>query len=136
MLEQWQADRLLSMRKVYTASLAVDTSRGADRDYQLESDDETEFFLLDVRRSRRNPRGFRVQLRYQRDIVLARFCLSAPHTNPDGKYFNGPHFHRYREEFGAKWATSLPSSYDTVTALEYFCDQINLPAPESRGGSR
>ncbi|MGH3812420.1 MAG: DUF6978 family protein [Pseudonocardiaceae bacterium] len=133
MLEQWQADRLLGMRKVYTVSLAVDTSPGADHDYQVESDDETEFFLFDVRRSRRNPRGFRVQLRYQRDIVLARFCLSTPHTNPDGEHFNGPHFHQYREEFGDKWATPLPSSYDIVTALEYFCDKINLPSPEVRG---
>lgn len=84
MLQQWQADRLLAVSKIYTASLTVDITPGADHDYQVESDDETAFFLLDVRRSRRNPKNFRVQLRYQRDIVLARLFLSTPHANPGG----------------------------------------------------
>jgi len=134
MLQQWQADQLLAVGKIYTTSLTVDMTPGADYDYQVESDDETAFFLLDIRRSRRNPRNFRVQLRYQRDIVLARFCLSVPHKNPDGERFAGPHFHQYREGYGDKWAQLLPDSHDPFTALEYFCGKINLPTPCTKGG--
>ncbi|GAA3461442.1 hypothetical protein J2S66_004857 [Saccharothrix longispora] len=59
MLEQWEADHLLRMPKTYSGSLTVDLEQGADDDYQLESDDGTRYFVLDVRRSRRNPRKAR-----------------------------------------------------------------------------
>jgi hypothetical protein len=134
MLEQWEADRLLRMPKTYSGSLAVDLKQGADDDYQLESSDGTAFFVLDVRRSRRNPRKARFQLRYRREIVLARLCTSVPHMNPDGVRIRFPHLHTYKENFGDKWAEEIDLQGDVASSLEFFCKKINLPAPVIQGG--
>lgn len=134
MLEQWQADELLRIRKVYSRSLGVDLEQGADDDYPVESDDGTEHFILDVRRSWRNVRKARFQLRYRRDIVLARLCTQAPHTNPDRVRIEPPHLHRYQEDYGDKWAEPLEEFDDLSDALNYFCQVINLPIPEIQGG--
>jgi hypothetical protein len=74
------------------------------------------------------------QLRYRRDIVLARLCTSVPHTNPDGIAIGSPHFHRYREGFGARYAESVGPFSDVPSALNFFCDQLNLPQPDIEGG--
>jgi hypothetical protein len=71
MLEQWEADHLLRARKLYSHDAVVDLGRGADNDYQVETDDGLEFFLLDVRGPGRNPAKARFQLRYRRDIVFS-----------------------------------------------------------------
>src|SRR5690349_5974217 len=106
MLEQWQANRLLAVPKVYAVTTMIDIAPGTDYDYQLESDDGYETFIFDVRVPRRNVSKTRFQLRYQRNIVLARLCHSAPHTNPDREFVESPHFHTYRERFDDKWAES------------------------------
>ncbi len=97
MLEQWEADALLGVEKMYSHDPVVRLSQGVDYDYQTEAVDEWATFLLDVLRSRRNPRKARYQLRYRRDVVLARLCTSVPHTNPDGEELGAPHLHWYRE---------------------------------------
>lgn len=136
MLEQWEADRLLRARKVYSHELIVDLSRGADDDYQIETADGDEFFLLDVRGPGRNPEKARFQLRYRRDVVLARMCLTVPHTNPDGAPVGFPHFHTYREGFDAKFARPA-GPYDSIdAALVSFCQLIDLPEPRIQGGLR
>lgn len=135
MLEQWDADRLIAMRKIYTRTLTVNLSMGVSEDYSIESDDESEHFLLDVYRSRRNPKKARFQLRYRKDIVLARLCTSVHHTNPDGELLSYPHLHSYRESYGDKWASlvDIPEN-DPAGALKFFCHRINLPEPYTQGG--
>lgn len=135
MLAQWEADQLLLARKVYSHDTVVDLCCGADNDYQVETDDGTEFFLLDARGPGRNPAKVRFQLRYRRNIVLARMCLAARHTNPDGERFAGPHFHRYREGYDDKFAEPLDDCYASPgDALKEFCRRINLPTPTIQGG--
>jgi hypothetical protein len=134
MLEQWQADRLLSMPKVYVETTTVDLSPAADDLYILESDDESEIFLLDIYRGRANKAKARFQLRYQRDIVLARMCTSVPHTNPDGTLLTFPHYHKYKEGFGDKFAEQVGPFDDITSALYFFCTQVNLPQPDVQGG--
>lgn len=134
MLEQWEADRLLKLPKTYSLSLVVDLGPGVDDDHQVESSDGTEFFVLDVRVSRRNPRKARFQLRYRREIVLARLCMSVPHSNPDGVLLGFPHLHLYKEDHGAKWAEQIDLQADAATGLEFFCEKINLPSPNIQGG--
>lgn len=135
MLEQWDADRLLFVRKVYSSNLIVDLGQGVNEDYTVESDDGTEHFLLDVYRARRNPLKARFQLRYRRDVVLARLCTVTKHTNPDGAAIGYPHLHRYREGYGDTWATDVPlPDNEVATALKYFCHSINLPEPRTQGG--
>jgi hypothetical protein len=136
MLEQWEADSLLRASKVYSHSLVVDLSPGADNDYQVESDDSNEFFLLDVRGPGRNPAKARFQLRYRRSIVLARMCIIAPHTNPDGARVDPPHFHLYRENYDVKYAVNVGPYESLDAALGDFCERINLPAPTIQGGLR
>jgi hypothetical protein len=134
MLEQWEANQLLATPKIYSYEAIVDLSRGADNDYQVETDDGTEFFLLDVRGPGRNPAKARFQLRYRRDVVLARMCLTVSHTNPDGERIGAPHFHQYREGYDDKFA-GVCRHFDSLTeALTNFCGRINLPAPSTHGG--
>lgn len=134
MLEQWEADHLLLAPKIYSLDATVDLGRGADNDYQVETDDGLEFFLLDVRGPMRDPHKARFQLRYRRDIVLARMCLKARHTNPDGECFDGPHFHRYREGYDDKFAEPLSPFSDLSDALAHFCRSVNLAEPTIQGG--
>jgi hypothetical protein len=134
MLEQWEANRLLAMPKIYSYDAVVDLGRGADNDYQIETDDGTEFFLLDVRGPGRNPSKARFQLRYRRNIVLARMCLAAPHTNPDGAKIDSPHFHRYHEGCDDKVAETCGHFSNLMEALNSFCRSVNLPVPNADGG--
>jgi hypothetical protein len=134
LLEQWQADELLRMSKVYSRDTLVDLSAGVDDDHAIESEDGAEFFLLDVWLSRRSLRKARFQLRYRRDVVLARLCTSIPHTNPDGNAIGAPHLHLFREGFEAKWADELEPFATHRSALSYFCERVNLPLPDIKGG--
>lgn len=134
MLEQGQADYLLRMPKVYVETTTVDLSPGTDLFYILGSEDETETFFLDIYRGRLNQMKARFQLRYQRDIVLARLCTSVSHANPDGTEVGWPHFHRYREGFGDKYAELVEPFVDVLAALNFFCGQLNIPLPDIEGG--
>jgi hypothetical protein len=136
MLEQWEADRLLRARKVYTFSTTVDLRRGADNDYQVETDDGSESLLLDVRGPGRNPAKARFQLRHRRTLVLARLCLMARHTNPDGERLDGSHLHLYREGFDARYAENLSEFDSIIEALTCFCERVNLPVPDTQEGLR
>lgn len=135
MLEQWQADRLLGMPKVYVETTTVDLSPGTDGFYILESDDESESFFLDIYRGRINQMKAKFQLRYGREVVLSRMCTAVSHTNPDGAPLTFPHFHKYREGFGDKFAEQLEPFADIASALYFFCDRINLPQPSIQGGA-
>ena len=134
MLEQWQADALLNVPKIYTYSATVNLAPGVHQDYQLESDDGREFFLLDIRRSRRNPNYARFQLRYQRDTVLSRLCMTVTHRNPDGEVLGYPHMHRFIEDHGDHWATQLDPLDDVESGLLFFCRQLHIADPTIQGG--
>ena len=134
MLEQWKANLLLAVPKIYTATDMIGLAPGTDYDYQLESNDGYEVFIFDVRIPRRNLNKTRFQLRYQRSVVLARLCHSAPHTNPDGEFIESPHFHTYREGFDDKCAESLEGVHSVINSLEVFCRRVNLPFPSFQGG--
>jgi len=131
MLAQWEADKLLQLPKVYTVTTTVALTVGVDDDYPVESTDGVDHFLLDISRSRRNPNKARFQLRFRKEVVLARMCTAKPHSNPDGQEVGAPHFHVYREGYGARWAEQLPSFANVATALFAFCDRINLPHPDT-----
>jgi hypothetical protein len=79
MIEQWEADRLLAMPKIYTDATTIGLGAGANDFYILDSNNETETFLLDVWRGHRNHMKARFQLRYQRNVILARLCTAVPH---------------------------------------------------------
>lgn len=132
MLEQWHADMLLDADKLYSDSTVIDLSPGVDHNYTIESVDG-DMFIFDVRRGQRNPQKARFQLRYRRDIVLARLCTSVPHTNPDGQVLDAPHLHRYREEYGDRFARQLESA-TLEDLLLIFCDSIKLARPDIQGG--
>jgi hypothetical protein len=134
MLEQWEADRLLHLAKVYAASTVVVLAGGVDADYPIESVDADDRFLLDVWQSRRNRAKARFQLRYRRTLVLARMCTAVPHSNPDGERLAGAHFHSYREGYEDRWARAVGPYGRPAEALMDFCKLINLPAPDLEGG--
>lgn len=46
MLEQWKANLLLAVPKIYTVTNMIDLAPGADYDYQLESNDGYEVFIF------------------------------------------------------------------------------------------
>ncbi|MCD2193596.1 hypothetical protein LQ327_09405 [Actinomycetospora endophytica] len=135
MLEEWEAKRLLALPKAYVGPPTVDLRPGSDRDYPLESDDGTEFFLLDVWMSPRNPDKARFQFRHSpHGAVLSRLCTAVPHTNPDGEYCEPPHLHVFHEEVIDKWAVHRSDIFDISYALQVFCDIIHLPVPAIEGG--
>jgi len=133
MLEQWEADALLRMPKVYSDSLRVDLRPGVHEEYPVESDDENEHFLLDIRVPKRSP-NIRLQLRYRRIIVLSRLCTAVSHQNPDFELLDPPHLHRYREPDHDKWARQIDPFSSAIEALAFFCKVINLPEPEIQEG--
>lgn len=134
MLEQEEADYLLRVDKVYSNTKIVDLSPGSSTEYQLEDYDGIEYFFLDVSYSARNANKFRLQLRARRSTVLARLCTAKPHTNPDGIKVYSPHLHRYREGYEDRWAEPVTPFEGPADALEYFCENINLPIPDMQGG--
>jgi hypothetical protein len=136
MLEQWHADQLLHMPKVYSRTMTVELAPGVHDDYPVESSDGNEHFLFDVYRSLRNPRKASFELRYGRVYVIARLCTSASHlhTNPDGSPIGSPHLHEYREGENDKWANKTREFDDMPEALAFFCKHIHLPIPDIQGG--
>jgi uncharacterized protein DUF6978 len=134
MLEQWEADRLLHMPKVYVSSTVIDLAAGADADHPVESADGVEHFLLDIWRSKRNPAKARFQLRYRRSIVLARMCTATAHTNPDGERMSGAHIHTYREDYADRWAEQAGPYVNPAAALDDFCGRMTMYRPDIEGG--
>jgi hypothetical protein len=66
--------------------------------------------------------------------VLVRLDLGgAPHRNRDDEEIGVPHLHLYREGFGDKWATPLPSDRfrnpaDVWTTSKTFSGSAILPS--------
>ena len=58
-----------------------------------------------------------------------------PHRNPDGEEIASPHLHIYREDFGDKWAHSVPAdsfpntqdAWRTLNDFMRFCNIVEPP---------
>jgi len=97
----------------------------------LKTKDNTEHFMLDIRRANIELKKNTFQTRVRKEIVLVRLDLGGPpHRNPDGLEILCPHIHLYREGFGDKWAYPLPVLFtnptDSLLVLEQFMDYCNI----------
>ena len=101
----------------------------------LQSVDRREQFLLDLSRGRIDLLKVKLQNRGRQVVVLVRLDLGgAPHRNPDGEEIPVPHLHIYREEFGDKWAVTVPTDRFTATndvwrTLEEYLRFCNVTHP-------
>ena len=132
MLHQAEADRLITMRKWFRSGDAVTLRPGDSRSIDLDGEDPSERFALDLWRGTIRLTKVRYQNRARGCIALVRLELdSAPHTNPDGTKIGGTHVHIFREGYEDKWAMSLdPSRFsdpgDFVQTFRDFCDYCNI----------
>ncbi|MDE0330881.1 MAG: hypothetical protein OXL41_03350 [Nitrospinae bacterium] len=135
-LTQAEADALLALDKRRVDGTQWDyPDFGGRITVPLASTDRRESFLLDLRRSRIDLAKCTYQNRGRQVVILARLDLgSAPHRNPDGAEIASPHLHLYREGFGDKWASPVPSDHfsslgDTWLTLEDFMRFCNIVEP-------
>lgn len=139
-LIQAEADRLLAMPKRSTEQrLFRYPDMGTHLAIPLCSLDERERFSLDIGRSYVRLTKATYQTRARGNVILARLDLGgAPHTNPDGVVLPCPHLHVYREDYGDKWAQSLPEDvFKNVgdrqqTFLDFldYCRVVEKPTME------
>lgn len=135
-LTQAEADALIAMEK---HRVNEDRSNfpmgGQSLILPLQSTDRREQFLLDVSRGRIDLLKVKMQNRGRQVVVLVRLDLGgAPHRNPDGEEMLPPHLHVYREGYGDKWATPIPSDRfrstgDLWVTLEDFMRFCNITEP-------
>ncbi|AKS37381.1 hypothetical protein NP92_02665 [Anoxybacillus gonensis] len=111
MLSQQEANRLLDMIKqiISTENLITFPEPGQYLTLDVQSNDETEKFIIDInRKGSIKITKCTYQTRYKKNIPLIRIDIDGqPHTNPDGTEIPCPHIHIYREGFGDKWAFPL-----------------------------
>lgn len=115
-LSQEEADRLLSVAKVFVDQSTVELTQTQpmDEDRELISVDHREAFILTIERGRRKRVRLKYQTRARKIIVLARLDIEgAPHRNPDdsphrpGEWIGGTHLHLYREGYEDRVAFEL-----------------------------
>jgi hypothetical protein len=141
-LSQAEADALIAMEK---HRINEDPHNypglGGSICVPLTSTDKRESFLLDVSRGRIDLRKGTYQTRARQIVVLVRLDFGGPpHRNPDGAEIASPHLHIYREGYGDKWATPIPSSSfprineigNTLDDFMTFCN-VTLPPNIVRG---
>lgn len=110
-LTQAEADALFAMEKTRADTKEWDYPYGGEGiSIPLLSIDRTEWFVLDIYRSRIDLAKGTYQHRGRQVVVLARLDFGGrPHRNPDQTRIGSPHLHRYREGYGDKWAFPVPS---------------------------
>lgn len=136
-LAQAEADELIAMEKH-----RVDDNRyslpdlGGNLSIPLHSADKRQQFLLDISRGRIDLRKGEYQNRAHKVVVLLRLDLGgAPHRNPDDEEIPCPHLHVYREGYGHRWATPVPTSiftniddrWQTLNEFIQYCNIIEPP---------
>jgi hypothetical protein len=136
-LTQEEADILISMEKhrenenCYTY-FSIDKSIAIP----LISADKREKFLLDISRGRINLLKGKYQNRARETVILVRLDFGGPpHPNPDGVEIPCPHLHIYREDYGDKWAVSVPLDkfpntddlWKTLMDFMAFCNITQQP---------
>lgn len=135
-LTQAEADALVEMEKHRVANdRSVFPMGGQSLTAPLQSANKREHFLLDLSRGRIAVMRVKMQTRGRKVVVLIRLDLGgAPHRNPDGEEISTPHLHRYREGYGDKWATPVPSAAfrdtgDVWATFEDFLRFCNITQP-------
>ena len=136
-LTQAEADALMAVEKHrLNATTWNYPGLGGQITIPLISTDQHEAFLLDLRRGRINLAKGTSQNRGRQVVILARLDFGgAPHRNPDGEEIGSPHLHLYREGFGDKWASLVPSDHfphlgdqwKTLEDFMQFCNIVELP---------
>jgi hypothetical protein len=135
-LTQAEADALIAMEK----HRADDEARrypslGGSLIVPLVSADKREQFILDVWRGGIGLAKGTYQNRARQVVILLRLDFGGrPHQNPDGTEVPAPHLHVYREDYGDKWATPLPTDRFTDSdnlwrLLEDFMRYCNITRP-------
>lgn len=118
MLTQEEADSFLAMRKRVFGVTTVDFPEpGKTVTLDLRSEDEREFFQLDIEHGRRILEKWKLQLRYRETTILVRLDIGGSgHSNPDkapnrqlsryeGIVIPTPHLQQYVEGYHDGWAT-------------------------------
>jgi hypothetical protein len=120
------------MSKTFASPVTISLRPGINQTHELIGADPRERFLLDLWRGTIKLSKYRFQTRGRQVIVLVRLCVNgAPHTNPDGSRITGTHFHRYRERYEDRWAsTIIPAEFKNITdmgqSFRDFCDYCNV----------
>ena len=127
-LPQSEADRLLSLEKVFVSSdiLPFSQTEPFEQTHSLQSRDHREKFIFDMERGDKKRARLKFQTRAHKIVVLARIDIEGkPHRNPEtsphrpGERFTGVHIHVYREGFGDK--------------IAYLPEELPLFAAPARG---
>ncbi len=135
-LTQSEADALIAMEKhCADEQQHAFPTLGQSLTVPLHSTDRREQFFLDISRGRIDLIRGKYQNRARQVLVLVRLDFGgAPHRNPDGEDIECPHLHVYREGFGDKWATRVPTegfaeSIDVWGMLGEFQRFCNITRP-------
>ena len=136
-LSQSEADALIAMEKYRVNEIQWDyPSLGGTVSIPLRSEDKREEFSLDMSRGKIDLKKTKYQNRARQVVVLVRVDLGGPsHRNPDDSEVATPHLHIYREGYGDKWATHLPSDSFSNVADQWqvlqdfmrFCSIVEPP---------
>jgi hypothetical protein len=136
-LSQSEADALIAMEKYRINEDEWDyPSLGGTVSIPLRSEDKREEFFLDISRGKIDLKKTKYQNRARHVVVLVRVDLGgSPHRNPDDTEVATPHLHLYREDYGDKWATPLPSDsfsdaadrWQVLQDFMRFCSIIEPP---------
>lgn len=133
MISQHEADELLAMKKIVIAPKSMHLPKRGDKtSWDLESNDGSERFIIDVWRGKIEIARYSVNHRFRKSFVLARVCVNnAPHMNPDGELLSGPHLHLYQEGLGDAYAIPLPKEFfsspdDIVCTVREFLKYCNV----------
>ena len=136
MITQQEANELLAMEKVVVSGKPLALPTSGKKSWNLESNDGTEKFIIDVWRGKIEIARYTINHRYRKEIVLARVCVNnKPHMNPDREFISEPHLHLYREGFGDRYAIPLPKDYFsspdnivcTVREFLVYCNVLGHP---------
>lgn len=135
-LSQHEADQLLKMAKVREDEQEWDISSSQTRiEIPLFSENNSEKFILDIRRHKFNLLKGTLQNRARGCIILARLDYGgAPHRNPNDQEIPSPHLHVYKEGYGDKWAKAIDpyifsDTEDHWKTLHEFLDYCNVIRP-------
>jgi len=101
--------------------------------------DTKDTFILDYNIGTIKLEKYTYNKRYRNTIILLRFDSFGRHTNPDGKVFDGPHVHIYRENYGDKYAYNVSEigintdmgKSDVLEKFLQYCNVVNCPIIES-----
>ncbi len=129
--------KLIKLQKWLNSEDPITLTEGIVHNYELQSNDHHNSFILDVRRGRIELK-YTIQMRASTAIPLIRFDVGGPHKNPNVKYHvepddpfyvihdkcigmdfcDKPHIHIYREGFEDRWAYPIDGLFDNKEDIE------------------